>query len=252
MTDIPDYDDLKLRIEPGEGDSYRVVAFGPGGNTASGRFARPISRGRARQLHSESRPAAPARAQVPLVADGGGEAARHAAVREPLGRRRGRPLPRRPERGRQPQPRAAGDPLPDGRSRADGDPLGVPLRPGRRLLPLAVDVHAARALPRPADRVAAAEADAADEGAGHGERTAGISGTRRERRAREACARTRATDLARSGGAGVARIGHALRARPPRGRFGRAARDPLHRPRRLRRPHAGRHPGPRGQHGGSA
>ncbi len=43
MTDIPEYDDLKLRIEPGEGDSYRVVAFGPGGNTASGRFARPIS-----------------------------------------------------------------------------------------------------------------------------------------------------------------------------------------------------------------
>ena len=43
MTDIPDYDDLKLRIEPDEGDSYRVVAFGPGGNTASGRFARPIS-----------------------------------------------------------------------------------------------------------------------------------------------------------------------------------------------------------------
>jgi len=43
MTDILDYDDLKLRIEPGEGDSYRVVAFGPGGNTASGSFARPIS-----------------------------------------------------------------------------------------------------------------------------------------------------------------------------------------------------------------
>jgi streptogramin lyase len=43
MTDILDYDDLKLRIEPGEGDSYRVVAFGPGGNTATGAFARPIS-----------------------------------------------------------------------------------------------------------------------------------------------------------------------------------------------------------------
>ena len=43
MTDIPEYDDLKLRIEPGDGDSYRVVAFGPGGNTASGAFARPIS-----------------------------------------------------------------------------------------------------------------------------------------------------------------------------------------------------------------
>jgi streptogramin lyase len=43
MTDIPDYDNLKLRIEPGDGDSYRVVAFGPSGNTASGSFARPIS-----------------------------------------------------------------------------------------------------------------------------------------------------------------------------------------------------------------
>jgi streptogramin lyase len=43
MTDIPEYDDLKLRVEPGEGDSYRVVAFGPGGNTASGSFSRPIS-----------------------------------------------------------------------------------------------------------------------------------------------------------------------------------------------------------------
>ena len=43
MTDIPEYDDLKLRIEAGDGDSYRVVAFGPGGNTATGRFARPIS-----------------------------------------------------------------------------------------------------------------------------------------------------------------------------------------------------------------
>ena len=36
MTDIPEYDDLKLRIEAGDGDSYRVVAFGPGGNTATG------------------------------------------------------------------------------------------------------------------------------------------------------------------------------------------------------------------------
>jgi streptogramin lyase len=43
MTDIPEYDDLKLRVEPGDGDTYRVVAFGPGGNTASGSFARPIS-----------------------------------------------------------------------------------------------------------------------------------------------------------------------------------------------------------------
>ncbi len=43
MTDIPEYDDLKLRVEPGDGDSYRVVAFGPGGNTATGSFARPIS-----------------------------------------------------------------------------------------------------------------------------------------------------------------------------------------------------------------
>jgi streptogramin lyase/CHAT domain-containing protein len=43
MTDIPEYDDLKLRIEPGDEDSYRVVAFGPGGNTASGSFVRPIS-----------------------------------------------------------------------------------------------------------------------------------------------------------------------------------------------------------------
>ena len=84
MTDIPEYDDLKLRIEAGDGDSYRVVAFGPGGNTATGRFARPISQVELDNFILQGWSAAPARSQVPLIADGGGEAARHAAVREPL------------------------------------------------------------------------------------------------------------------------------------------------------------------------
>jgi streptogramin lyase len=43
MTDIPEYDDLKLRIEPGEGKSYRVTAFGPSGSTATGSFTKPLS-----------------------------------------------------------------------------------------------------------------------------------------------------------------------------------------------------------------
>jgi streptogramin lyase len=43
MTDIPEYDDLKLRIEPGEGKSYRVIAFGPSGSTATGTFTKPLS-----------------------------------------------------------------------------------------------------------------------------------------------------------------------------------------------------------------
>lgn len=40
---IPDYDELKLRIEPGQGDgAYRVLASGPDGSTASGTFSPPF------------------------------------------------------------------------------------------------------------------------------------------------------------------------------------------------------------------
>jgi hypothetical protein len=39
---IPSYDELKLRIGPGEGGAYQVVAFGPDGSTASGTFALPF------------------------------------------------------------------------------------------------------------------------------------------------------------------------------------------------------------------
>jgi CHAT domain len=40
---IPDYDELKLRIERGTGDSYRVVAFAADGSTAEGTFATPFT-----------------------------------------------------------------------------------------------------------------------------------------------------------------------------------------------------------------
>lgn len=40
---IPQYDELKLRIEPGPGDAYRVLAFGPDGGTSSGVFNAPFS-----------------------------------------------------------------------------------------------------------------------------------------------------------------------------------------------------------------
>jgi hypothetical protein len=39
---IPSYDELKLRIAPGEGGAYQVVAFGPDGSTASNTFALPF------------------------------------------------------------------------------------------------------------------------------------------------------------------------------------------------------------------
>ena len=39
---IPSYDELKLRIGPGEGGAYQVVAFGPDGSTASNAFALPF------------------------------------------------------------------------------------------------------------------------------------------------------------------------------------------------------------------
>jgi CHAT domain-containing protein len=39
---IPDYDELKLRIEPGGETSYRVLAFGPDGSTAQAIFAIPF------------------------------------------------------------------------------------------------------------------------------------------------------------------------------------------------------------------
>ena len=40
---IPEYDELKVRVES-EGGAYHVVAFGPDGATASGRFAIPVSK----------------------------------------------------------------------------------------------------------------------------------------------------------------------------------------------------------------
>ncbi|MGN6171312.1 MAG: CHAT domain-containing protein, partial [Solirubrobacteraceae bacterium] len=39
---IPSYDELKLRIGPGEGGAYQVVAFGPDGSTASQTFSLPF------------------------------------------------------------------------------------------------------------------------------------------------------------------------------------------------------------------
>jgi CHAT domain len=41
---IPEYDELKLRIEPGPREAYRVIAFGPDGSTAEGTFSAPFSR----------------------------------------------------------------------------------------------------------------------------------------------------------------------------------------------------------------
>jgi hypothetical protein len=40
---MPTYEELKLRIEPGGGGGYRVVASGPDGATATGGFALPFS-----------------------------------------------------------------------------------------------------------------------------------------------------------------------------------------------------------------
>ena len=40
---IPDYDELKLRIERGTGESYHVVAFAADGSTAEGTFSSPFS-----------------------------------------------------------------------------------------------------------------------------------------------------------------------------------------------------------------
>jgi uncharacterized repeat protein (TIGR01451 family) len=40
---IPNYDELKLRIERGEEGSYRVLALGPDGSTANGTFALPFN-----------------------------------------------------------------------------------------------------------------------------------------------------------------------------------------------------------------
>jgi hypothetical protein len=42
-NDIPEYDELKLRIEHGRGDNYRVLAFSPDGGTSSGAFSAPFS-----------------------------------------------------------------------------------------------------------------------------------------------------------------------------------------------------------------
>jgi tetratricopeptide (TPR) repeat protein len=39
---IPDYDELKVRIQPGLGDGYKVLAIGPDGSTAHGSFVAPF------------------------------------------------------------------------------------------------------------------------------------------------------------------------------------------------------------------
>lgn len=41
---IPDYDELKLRLEPGEDGAYRVRIEGPDGSTASGAFSPPFDK----------------------------------------------------------------------------------------------------------------------------------------------------------------------------------------------------------------
>lgn len=41
---IPQYDELKLRIEKGSGEPYHVVAFAPDGSTAEGTFSSPFSK----------------------------------------------------------------------------------------------------------------------------------------------------------------------------------------------------------------
>ncbi len=41
--DVPEYDELSLRIQPGRGDAYRVLVEAPGGATAEGEFSNPFS-----------------------------------------------------------------------------------------------------------------------------------------------------------------------------------------------------------------
>jgi CHAT domain/WD domain, G-beta repeat len=41
--DVPEYDELSLRIQQGRGDAYRVLVQGPGGETAEGEFSNPFS-----------------------------------------------------------------------------------------------------------------------------------------------------------------------------------------------------------------
>ena len=145
---IPEYDELKLRVEPRGAGQYDVVAFAPDGGTATGHFESPDLGARARQLHP-ARGAAAERPHLPLDAHGGGEGARAGAVRAPDGRRRGRRLPRRAPGGGHEGPRPPHIALDDGRAGAGRDPVGAPLRPERGVLPLAVDLHAGRALARP-------------------------------------------------------------------------------------------------------
>jgi hypothetical protein len=74
---IPEYDELKLRIEPGEGDgAYRVLAFGPDGSTASGAFSPPFDETRLDNfvLRVGRRRRG---ARIQLLADGGGQALWH-------------------------------------------------------------------------------------------------------------------------------------------------------------------------------
>ena len=252
MTDILEYDDLKLRIEAGDGDSYRVVAFGPGGNTATGGFARPISqveldnfilrvglpRRHVRKYRSSQMEEAKqlgTQLFESLLAEDVGDlyhGARSVADSRNRGLRVTLYLTGVPELMEIPWEFLY-------------DPGDAFFLSQSMYTPLvrSLDLRSAsppRKLTLPMKVLGMASAPQ------------GFRGTRRGRRAREARARSRAAHLARCGGAGVARLGHARGARPPRGQSGRTARDPLHRPRCLRRPHAKRHPGPRGQYGWSS
>ena len=138
---IPDYDELKLRIERGTGDGYQVVAFAADGSTAQGTFSSPFS---ATELDNFVLRVGLPRRKVRTYRSSQMEEARrfgtelsqallHGDVREVyLGARRAADA-----RG----PRAPGHALPDRRAGADGDPLGVPLRAA--LVPVAVDLHPA-------------------------------------------------------------------------------------------------------------
>ena len=72
---IPEYDELRLRVEVHDEATYDVVAFAPDGGTVTGRFERPLSDERARELHPQDAASAK-RPELPVVADGEGEGAR--------------------------------------------------------------------------------------------------------------------------------------------------------------------------------
>ena len=79
---IPDYDELKLRIEPHARGRISRRGVRIGRRDGHGRLPEPDLRDRARQLHPPRH--AHAYAGLPLFADGGGEEARRGAVRAAL------------------------------------------------------------------------------------------------------------------------------------------------------------------------